>query len=228
MDLIAKSAFAVLILVAIAAVIFLAVQLLHYSQKPYISSAQAANAVLNDIRQNYPDSFASVLSVSKSNITNDSWDVVVNVVYNYTTPCPEVLNEGYDYPSFEFVGSEYNLYASACNVYGYANAPTYIVGSPYIAITRAYASGNETVRNYIGTYGFNSTTVHAHFYAAPPSNKSLDAIAAGRNDTWIITYTGNKAAKSLYVGMSQNGTIISTLELNDSATASQNSTGYPA
>ncbi len=208
MDLFGKIAIATIAVIFILGVIFGAGLLFYHPVPKPLTSAQAEALVLKDIQQQYPDAVFSVISISRSNLTADSWNVVLNVVYNSTKACPEVMTEGFDYPAVTLVPSDEVLYASNCRVYGFGYAPDYVISQAYIAITRAYESGNASILNYVGKYGYNNTNAYANYYRT--GNSFLYSIGINSTDAWIIKYNATDTANVLYAAMGTNGTILAT------------------
>jgi hypothetical protein len=208
MDLFVKIAIATIAVIFVFGVIFGALLVLYHPVSKPLTSAQAEALVLKDIQQEYPNAVFSVISISKSNLTADSWNVVLNVVYNSTRPCPEVMTEGFDYPAVTLVPSDEVLYASDCKVYGFGYAPDYVISQPYIAITRAYESGNTSILNYVGEHGYNNTSAYASYYKT--GNSFLYSIGINSTDAWIIKYNATDTANVLYAAMGTNGTILAT------------------
>ncbi len=214
MDLFGKIAIATIAVIFIFGVIFGAGVLFYHPLSKPLTSAQAEALVLKDIQQQYPNAVFNVISISKSNLTADSWNVVLNVVYNSTKACPEVMTEGFDYPAVTLVPSDEVVYSSNCKVYGFGYAPDYVISQPYIAITRAYESGNTSILNYVGEYGYNNTSAYASYYRT--GNSFLYSIGINSTDAWIIKYNATDTAKVLYAAMGANGTILATSEVNAS------------
>ena len=214
MNLFSKIAIATIVIIFVFGVVFGALLLLYHPVSKPLTSAQAEALVLKDMQQEYPNAVFSVISMSKSNLTTNSWNVVLNVVYNSTRACPEVMTEGFDYPAVTLVPSDEILYASNCKVYGFGYAPDYVISQPYIAITRAYESGNASILNYIGKYGYNSTNAYASYYRA--GNSFLYSIGINSTNAWIIKYNATDTANVLYAAMGTNGTILATSEVNAS------------
>ncbi|MEM0154408.1 MAG: hypothetical protein QW814_01055 [Methanothrix sp.] len=214
MNLFGKIAIATIAVIFVFGVIFGALLLFYHPVSKPLTSTQAEALVLKDIQQEYPNAVFSVISISKSNLTADSWNVVLNIVYNSTKPCPEVMTEGFDYPAVTLVPSDEVLYSSDCKVYGFGYAPDYVISQPYIAITRAYESGNPQILDYIGRYGYNNTNAYASYYKN--GNSFLYSIGINSTDAWIIKYNSTKTANVLYAEMGTNGTVLATSMVNAS------------
>ncbi|MCL4404730.1 MAG: NmrA family NAD(P)-binding protein [Candidatus Marsarchaeota archaeon] len=212
MNLFAKIAITTIAVVFVLGLVFAALLLVYHPGAKPITSAEAEGLVLKDMQQAYPNATFNVISVSKSNLTKDSWNIVLNVAYNYTRACPEVMTEGFDYPAVNLVPSDEILYSSNCELYGFGAAPDYIISNPYIAIVRAYDSDNSSIRNYIEEYGYNNTYVYANFYRN--ASPSLSSVGINSTDSWIISYKAANAKEELYARMSNNGSIIETVIAN--------------
>src|SRR5271157_5012392 len=135
MELLGRVAMIALIVIAIASAAFL---LSTHAISPNLTAPQAVQYVLSDMRASNPSANISVINVSPSTLKQGSWDVVLSVVYNASTPCPTLFIEGFDYPATGLVPSVDNLYTSHCVISGISIAPSYVISSPYIAIARSY------------------------------------------------------------------------------------------
>jgi len=216
MDLFGKIAIATIAVIFVFGVIFGVVLLLYHPVTKPLTASQAEKLVLKDVQQEYPNAVFSVISISSSNLTKDSWNIVLNVVYNSTKACPEVMTEGFDYPAVTLVPSDEVLYASNCKVYGYGYAPDYIISEPYIALDRAYENGNSTIINYVSSHGYNNTNAYASFYRT--ANPFLLAIGINSTDMWIIKYNATNAKSVLYTAMTGTGNVVATKIVNASNT----------
>ena len=205
MGLIRSVGILALIVVAIAVAAFGISSLLHSSHSRGVTEAQAEQFVLNDLKQASPGANITVINVTNSTLKAGSWSVTVSVVYNPTSPCPTFLIEGFDYPAVTLVPSVEVLYTSNCEVYGLANAPSYVISAAPVAITRAYDFGNATILNYIGA-NMNSVTAHAAFYSVLPANAT--PLGTQFNNTWLVEYSAPGAPTSLYVLMDKSGTTL--------------------
>ncbi len=214
MDLLLKVA----ILVAVLIIIFSAVFLIFVRplQTGPLTQTQAEQLVLNDIKAANPNATVTVVAVGPSPSFNNSYGIVLSVVYNATRPCPTLSIQGYDYPATGLLPSTDNLYtngtASMCKIYGasLADAPTYVISSPEVAIARSYNSSASEIVNYVDDYGYNNVNVYATFYAnfAPAQlNKSF-------NNVWLVNYTANSAPYYQYVVLGQSGQIVGNYSIS--------------
>ncbi len=208
MDLFGKVVVAAVIIGIVLGAFFL----LKYTYKTPLTQAQAEQIVLNDLKAHSPTAIINVVNVSGSSLKNDSWNIVVNIVYNSTRPCPTILTESFDYPALGLAPTVYSVYSNNCSIYGVGSLLNsyynYVIGSPYIAIAQSYAQNYTPIKDYVSTYGYNETSVHAHFYNAIPAN--FTPLNASFENSWLINYTAGGATKSLFVIMSTNGTITSS------------------
>jgi hypothetical protein len=212
MNLLVKIAIATIAVIFVLGIVFGAVLVLYHPSTTPLTSAQAEALVLKDVQQEYPNAVFNVISISRSNLTKDSWNVVLDVVYNSTKPCPEVMTEGFDYPAVTLVPSDEVLYASACKVYGYGYAPDYVISQPYIAMDRAFESGNSSIINYISSHGYNNTNAYASFYRT--ANPFLLSLGINSTRMWIIKYNATDTKSVLYAAMSGTGVVVSTVVIN--------------
>ncbi len=215
MGLIRSVAILSLVIVAVIATAFGISSLLRGAQGQSVTQAQAEQFVLNDLRQSSPGADITIINVTSSTLKAGSWDVVVSVVSNATTPCPTFLTEQFDYPAVTLVPSVEDLYTSGCKVYGLANAPSYVISAAPVAITRAYDFGNSTILDYIGAH-MNDVVVHARLYTV--LNASATPLARQFNDTWLINYSASGAPVSLHVLMDRSGiSLLGMYTLNSTA-----------
>ena len=211
MDLFAKVVIAAVIMGVILGAFFL----LKYTYSAPLTQAQAEQVVLNDLKAHSPGAIINVINVSSSNLRNDSWKIVVNMVYNSTRPCPTILTESFDYPALGLSPTVYSVYSDNCNVYGGGSLPgsyNYVIGSPYIAIAQSYAQNYTQVKDYVSNYGYNATSVHAKFYDTIPAN--FTPLNKNFSNSWLINYTASGATQSLFVIMSANGIITNSYTEN--------------
>ncbi len=223
MDLFAKIIITTIAVVFVLGIVFGVVLLLYHATPKPLTKAQAEGLILKDMEQAYPNANLSLISASRSNLTNDSWNVVINVAYNYSRACPEVVTEGFDYPAVNLVPSDEILYSSGCRLYGFGAAPNYIITNPYIAMVRAYDSNNSAIMDYVSNYTYNNTNVYARFYSA--ANPELLGIGINSTDSWVIEYTSPNSKSILYALMKTSGNVVSTTLVNATQNFIFNSTG---
>ncbi len=195
-------AIAVIIVVGVGVAVL---ELLRSSSSHSVTSSQAVQFVTSDLKQASPTANITVINVSASKLKVGSWDVVVSLIYNSTSPCPTFLVEEFDYPAVTLVPSIEDLYTSVCQVYGLSNAPGFVISAPPVAITRAYMLRNPAILNYITDYGYNNTIVHARLGAISANSTPL---GMQFNDSWLINYSAVGARQSLYVIMDTSGTSV--------------------
>ncbi len=212
MDLFAKVIIAAIIIGVILGAFFL----LKYTYSPQLTQAQAQQVVMSDLQAHSPGAIINVVNVSPSKLKNDSWSVVVNIVYNSTTPCPAILTESFDYPALGLSPTVYSVYSDNCSIYGVGSLLgkyyNYVISSPYIAIAQSYAQNYTPIKDYVSRYGYNATTVHAKFYDTIPAN--FTPLNDTFSNSWLINYTAGGSIQSLFVIMSTNGTITNSYTEN--------------
>ncbi len=208
MELLGRVAIVAGIVIVLAAAVFLLSK--HVMSGP-LTSQQAVQYVLRDMRDNNPSANITVINVSSSTLKSGSWDIVLSVVYNASRPCPTLFIEAFDYPATNLVPSVDNLYTSHCVIYGVSTAPSYVISSPYIAIAMSYNQSPVRVRSYVDAFGYNNTRVAAKFFSALGSG----ATPTGKNFTsvWLINYTANDANYSEYVVMGSSGSMLANYTL---------------
>ncbi len=203
MELLGRVAIIAAVVIVIAAVAFL---LSSHVISGALTSQQAVQYVLSDMRASNPSANITVINVSASALKAGSWNIVLSAVYNASKPCPTLFIEDFDYPATGLVPSVDNLYTSHCVIYGISTAPSYVISSPYIAIARSYNQSFAPITAYVRAAGYNNTFVHARFfstlnYSATPLNENFTSV-------WLINYTAKSANHSEYVVMSSSGAII--------------------
>ena len=203
MELLAKVAVVVVVLIVIAGIGFL----VYSSANPAASltSDQAAQFVVGDLKLHNPTADITIINVTPSNLTVGSWRITLRVVYNSTRPCPTLSIKSFDYPATGLVPSDDNLYTENCTIYGLSTAPTYVISSPAIAIVKSYDSGYAPILNYVRAYGYNNMVVHARFFPILSSN--MTPTNETFNNVWLINYTANGASWSQFVILSSSGSI---------------------
>jgi hypothetical protein len=206
MDLLLKVGILIIVLIVIFGAAFLI--FVHTGQSGPLTQAQAQQIVLNDIKASNPNATVTVVSSSPSPSFNNSWSIVLAIVYNATRPCPTLFIEGFDYPATGLSISHGidNLYTTKCVISGLSTAPTYVISSPEIAIARSYNTSSPELVNYVTLYGYNNVNVYATFYA----NLGASATPLGQSfsNIWLVNYTAKNAPYSQYVVLAQSGQII--------------------
>jgi hypothetical protein len=203
MELMGRVAVIALVVIVAAALGFLLFD--HVISGP-LTSQQAVQYVMSDMRASNPTASIAVINVTSSTLKAGSWDIALSVVYNSSEPCPTLFIEGFDYPATGLVPSVDNLYTSHCVIYGISTAPSYVISSPYIAIARSYNQSFAPITSYVSTFGYNNTAVHAKFFSALAGNAT--PLRENFTSVWLINYTAKGAAYSEYAVMSSSGTIV--------------------
>ncbi len=210
MDLFIKVGIAALAIIVIAGIAFGILLFIHHSARAVVTASEAENITHSDLARLYPMAKIYMLNVSKSNTTADSWNIVVNIVYNATSVCPQMDLEYFDYPATEFIPyNEVPEIGPDCEVV----SNTELSNSKYVAIAKAYGTGNATIIDYINANGFNSTEAYAKFY---PNSSSIGNYAIP-NNTWVINYSSTNSHAILYAEMNSSARITSVFSLNKTA-----------
>lgn len=204
MQLLSKVAIVTIILVAIAIVATFAFR--HTTSQSQVTASYAKGFVLSDLYQHSPTGIFNVINVSKSSSNPNSWVIVLSAAYNSTKPCPTYLTETFNYPSTNLAPVINNIYASQCKVHQVSTTHGSNIGLPIMAIAEATSIQTPIVSNYISTYSYNNTFVHAKFY--PSFNKTLNNVSVDFNNMWIINYTAINANNSVYVILDKFGKFI--------------------
>lgn len=210
MELLAKVAIGVVIIIVIAGAVYAAASVASLASKA-LNQSQAVQIVIKDLQTSVQNAQISVVNVSTSKLKNNSWDMVLSVAYNATRACPTLLIESFDYPATGLVPSVDNVYTQGCTIFGLQNAPGYVVGSPYIAMVEAYNSG-FAFKNYVQKYGYNNTDVSAKFYPSVAGNYT--PLSKRFSNVWIVNYSAPAAPLDEYAVLEQNGSFVANYTLS--------------
>jgi hypothetical protein len=206
MDLLGKVAVIVVLLIVISSAVLI---LTKRNTQAQFTSAQAEQFVLNDLKSSNPGANITVINVSNSTLKSGSYNIVLSIVYNSTTPCPTLFIEEYDYPATGLVPSLDNLYTKNCVIHGLSNAPSYVISSPEIAIVKSFnQSPNKNVsqiKDYVNTFGYANTQVSATFY--PFLNNTQTHQSQSYYNVWLIKYHANSANYSVYAILDSSGAV---------------------
>ncbi len=202
MDLLGSVALIVLILIIVFTAGFI---LLRHNTQTQLTSAQAVQLVINDLKSSNPGANITVINVSNSTLKKGSYNIALSIVYNATRPCPTLFIEEFDYPATGLVPSVDNLYTKNCIIYGLSTAPSYVISSPEIAIARSYNQGIKQITGYVSTFGYNETTVTAMFY--PYLNSNATNLGQSFYNVWFIKYKATAANYSVYAVLDSSGAV---------------------
>lgn len=202
MDLLGKVAIVVVILVVVFSAGFI---IFKRSTESQLTSSQAVQFVINDLKASNPGANITIINVSNSTLKRGSYNIVLSIIYNATRPCPTLLIEGFDYPATGLVPSVDNLYTKNCEIYGLTGAPSYVISSPEIAIARSYNQGIGQITNYVSTFGYNNTIVTARFY--PSLSDNVTHLGQNFHNVWLIKYNAMNANYSVYAVLNSSGAV---------------------
>jgi hypothetical protein len=201
MDLLAKVAIIVVLLIVVFSAVFI---LTKNNTQSQFTAAHAKQLLLSEISASNPGANVTVLNISNSSLKSGNYNIVLSIVYNSTRPCPTLFIEEYnEFPTFQQLNPKVdtdNLYTKNCVIYGLQNASAnqYVISSPEVAIARSY---NQSVKNhvsnvtdYVGAYGYDNTSVTARLF----------------NNEWLIRYQALHTNYSVNAVMYPNGTISKT------------------
>ncbi|MGC8568328.1 MAG: hypothetical protein ACP5LP_03975 [Candidatus Micrarchaeia archaeon] len=198
MDLLAKSIIAVVAIIIVLSIVYYLVE--HFGIGGQVTEQQAINLVLSDMENSSPNAQITITNVSPSQYPG-SWHIIMSVVYNATSPCPDFYSYSFDYPKFGFVYRIEDNYTSSCVVHGLSNNSNYIIAASPVAITRVYSF--PSAQSYIEKFGYSNITANAEFL----TNASI----MGKNYTnvWVVKYSSPKSNYSEVFYISQiGGTLI--------------------
>jgi hypothetical protein len=211
MDLLSKAVITAVVMIAIVLVL-LFIKSYTVVHAPPLNATSASKLVISDLQQSYPNASVRLLSVNRSYVRNNSWEITLGVIYGPATPCPTVKIESFDYPATGLVPTVTNVYSNyssgTCHVYGLPNSAlpyfSYTVSSPEIAIDRAYNADYAPLVSFINASGFNNITASANFYG----NTTL----LGKNYTniWLVKYLHETSTsqESQFVVMNYSGSVL--------------------
>ncbi|MEM0074453.1 MAG: hypothetical protein QXX70_00985, partial [Candidatus Micrarchaeaceae archaeon] len=140
---------AIVIIVVIALLYFLFYHVIFAT----VTESQAVKLVMNDLQKSNPGAEVLLGNVTPS-VYHGSWHIVVSLIQNYSSPCPDYYIYAYDYPKFGFVPTNINNYTGSCKVNGYSPGKPYLITSSPVAITWATSSNISSVVSFINEYGY--------------------------------------------------------------------------
>ncbi|MGD0729180.1 MAG: hypothetical protein ABR981_03840 [Candidatus Micrarchaeaceae archaeon] len=212
MDLFGKVAVIVVILIVIFTAAFILFQ--HTAKQTQLTATQAEQYVINDLKASNPNANITIINVSNSSLKNGSYNIILSIVYNGTRPCPTLSIVGYDYPATGLVPSVDNLYTSKCVIYGLSNAPSFVISSKYIAIAESYDKNLSQISDYVNTFGYYNTNVHATYYAL--LNNTQTHLTQSLYNVWLVQYKATNANYSVYAVIDSSGAIVGNYISNNS------------
>jgi hypothetical protein len=195
MDLLVKSAIAVVVVVVIVGAAFYLQSSGVFTQQ--VTQAQAVSLVYHDLQNSNPTANINITNVTPSQYSG-SWHIMVSIIENATSPCPSYFVYSFDYPKYGFVYQIYNTYTDNCVIYGNKGNQT-IIGSAPAAITRSYDLNIPAVVSFIQKYGYSSVKTYAAYYKNFVST-------GGYNYTgvWLVNYITSKSNATVSVLIYQN------------------------
>ncbi len=168
-----------------------------------VTESQAVQLVISDLENKYPGGIINVTNVTPSQRYPGSWHIVLSLILNATSPCPDYVVYAYDYPAFTFVPTTVNVYTNSCRIFGFNSSLPYRIASAPVAITRATQLNISSVVAFIKSYGYSNVSAHAIFLPY--------VVVDGKNLTnvWQVTYSSPKSNYSVNVWLTQlNGTLV--------------------
>ncbi|EQD50184.1 hypothetical protein B2A_07395 [mine drainage metagenome] len=208
MELLAKTALTVIVIVAILSAVYLVEYFLVAPPAP-LNQAQANSLVVRDLMQHSPGANVSILNSSPSSVYPGSWNIFVRLVYNQSTACPSMTTESFIYPATGFLNttSIYSNYSNGtCRLYmSLANASrgvSRIIGLAPLAIDVPYNDSISGVVSLVDNYGYANVMASAHIY------NSLNIAGKNMSNVWLVTYTSPQHNTSYYVVLNTSGDII--------------------
>ncbi|MEM0149929.1 MAG: hypothetical protein QXW10_03480 [Candidatus Micrarchaeaceae archaeon] len=210
MELLAKTALAVIVIVALLAVVFLIEYFLVAPPSP-LNEAQADALVVKDLMQHSPNANVSILNSSPSTIYPNSWNIFVRLVYGQDTACPSMTTESFIYPATGFLNttSIYSNYSDGtCRLYvSLANASrgvSRIIGLAPLAIDVPYNDSVPGVVNMVNSYGYSNVVADAHLEA------NLNIAGKNMSGVWLVSYSVPEHNSTYVVVLNTSGDIIYT------------------
>lgn len=206
MDLLSKSILAVVLLAVLVFAAYYISKSVHFGKQ--ISEQQAESLVLNDLRNQNPDSVINITNTTPSQFAG-SWHIIASVVLNATTPCPSYNIYSFDYPEYGFVYKVDNTYTENCVIYG--NITNYGINSWPVAITDSYIQNVSSVRNFIDSHGFQDVQAHATYYP------SIYLYGANYSGVWLVNYTSSNSHVNVYLSQANGSAIQQNVTVSKSA-----------
>ncbi len=208
MDLISKTAIAVIAVIAVLAMVYLVEYFLVMPPAPFTES-QAEALIIKDLTQHSPDVNATILNASPSAAYPGSWNVFVRLVYGQNNACPSMSTESFIYPATGFLNTTviYSNYSNGtCRLYiSLANASrgvSRIIGLSPLAIDVPYNDSVPEVVGMIDKYGYSDVVATAHLYS------TLEVAGKNVSDVWLVSYTAPQHNSTYAVVLNQSGGII--------------------
>ena len=210
MELLVRTALAVIVIVALLAVVYLIGYFLVAPPAP-LNETQADALVVKDLLQHSPDANISILRSSPSAAYPNSWSIFVRMVYNQGTACPSMTTESFIYPATGFLNttSLYSNYSDgACRLYiSLANASrgiSRIIGLAPLAIDVPYNDSVPGVVNMVNSYGYSNVVADAHLEA------NLNIAGKNMSNVWLVSYSAPPHNSTYVVVLDTSGDIIYT------------------
>lgn len=204
MDLFAKVIALIVIVVVIAAIfVTLSTKLGGSGQQQNATSAQ--NLVLSYIKSAYPTAQVYPINVSRSNLTNDSWDIFLGVVYNHSSACPTIEIEDFDYPAVNILPRTDNVYSTNCKM---SNGEINLgqVKLPAAANVDSYTE-SAGAQDYVGVFGYPNVTVTAAF-SGNTAGTNMELDVGQLTNVWVVNYTAQRANYTEFVVLNRSGSFI--------------------
>ena len=212
MDILLQVALIAIILIIIFGIILVVHSYISKPAPSKLTSNEALAIVEKDIKLNDPNSTISLLSISKSKITNNSWDMSFRVINRTKSVCPTLEIESYNYPAVSLAPTIISVYSKNCQIFASNTCgdPSSNITLYPIALACAYNSNNYTLNSYITQYGYKNITTVTNFdsnYVIPSKNISY-------TNVWILNYTSKIANFNLTVISNRDGSIINVYKIN--------------
>jgi len=216
MELLFKTAIAVIIVVAaIAAAYLLIVWSGHGSTG--LTEAQAVSLIQSDLKEHYSAGDITVLNASLSQAHQGSWDIVTRIVFAQGTPCPSIMTEAFDYPATGLLNATevYSNYSEGvCHVYAGPSSGSGlpgIVGLPAMAIATPVNESFGPLMAFIASHGFGNVQAQA---GQIMYSDSMNVSALGRSNStpanfspaWLVNYTSG--GSTFHVILSTSGQVL--------------------
>jgi hypothetical protein len=203
MDLLLKSAIAVVVIVALFAGLFL----FKGSLFQRLSASQADSVILSYLGNSYPGASINVTNTTPSQFAG-SWHILSSIITNPSSPCPSYYVYSFDYPKYNLVYRVENVYTDNCTIVGMFPGERYLIGSYPAAITRSYNLNVSSIRDFVGRYGYSDVVVKANYY------NTTNIGGMDYHNVWMVSYSSPQSNHSVYVMLSQlNGTFVLSYNL---------------
>lgn len=162
-----------------------------------VVEADASKFVMEDLRNKYPGSDISIMTISQKTNPNGAnyFEVKAKVTENPSSPCPERSHIFYNYPAQNFIPQPAEVITSGCSVC--TEGICTIAFSEEAVIASHTFPGTSAVKSYIN------------------SNDGVGLAVAEKvsTESWLVKWDAGGALSYFLVDVHRNGTVLSVKEV---------------